>query len=262
MSLELNFKDKVVLITGVTSGIGAAIAVMFSRAGASVAGCGRHPEGSLESEQFLSAQSSQYTNALYVQADVTKNDQLKNLVDKTIEKFKKIDVLVSNAGANVFEGAADCSEESWLYNAELNLASHWRLAKMCKPWLEKQNGVIILMASNHAYATIPGCFPYNVTKTALTGLVRSLSLEWGPSVRTIGIAPGFIETKASRDWFDSFPDPAAERQRVISLHPVKRLGIPTEVGAWCVFLASDYAGFASGTTYILDGGRGGVMQDS
>jgi len=122
--------------------------------------------------------------------------------------------------------------------------------------------VIILMTSNHAYATIPGCFPYNVTKTALTGLVRSLSVEWGPAVRTVGIAPGFIETKASEEWFDSFSDAEAERQRTISLHPVKRLGTPAEVGAWCVFLASDYAGFASGTTYLLDGGRSAVMQDS
>lgn len=262
MSLELNFKDKVVLITGVTSGIGAAIAAMFARAGASVSGCGRHGEGSVESEQFISSVASQYVKALYVQADVTKNDQLKNLVDKTIEQFNKIDVLVSNAGANIFEGASDCTEERWLYNAELNLASHWRLATMCKPWLEKQNGVIILMTSNHSYATIPGCFPYNVAKTALTGLVRSLSVEWGPAVRTVGIAPGFIETKASEEWFDSFSDAATERQRTIGLHPVKRLGTPAEVGAWCVFLASDYAGFASGTTYLLDGGRSAVMQDS
>jgi len=262
MSLELNFKGKVVLITGVTSGIGAAIAAMFAQAGAAVAGCGKHAGGSPESEQFIASVTSRYAKALYVQADVTKSDQLKNLVERTIETFKKIDVLVSNAGANIFEGAADCTEERWSYNAELNLSSHWRLATICKPWLEKQKGVIILMTSNHAYATIPGCFPYNVTKTALTGLVRSLSVEWGPAVRTVGIAPGFIETKASAEWFNSFSDAGAERQRTISLHPVKRLGTPAEVGAWCVFLASDYAGFASGTTYLLDGGRSAVMQDS
>ena len=262
MPVELNFNDKVVLITGVTSGIGAAVAAIFARAGASVSGCGRTAVNSPESEQFISSVSAQHVNALYVQADVTKADQLKNLVDRTIERFGKIDVLVSNAGINIFKGAADCTEADWLYNAELNLGSHWRLAKLCKPWLEKQKGVIILMTSNHAYATIPGCFPYNVTKTALTGLVRSLSIEWGPAIRTVGIAPGFIETAASREWFDSFPDAAAERQRTIDLHPVKRLGTAGEVGAWCVFLASNFSAFASGTTYLLDGGRSAVMQDS
>ncbi|HEY4155764.1 MAG TPA: SDR family oxidoreductase [Puia sp.] len=262
MPVELNFNGKTVLITGVTSGIGAAIAGLFARAGASVAGCGLPAGDSLESARFISSASSQYAGALYVQADVTKEDQLKNLVDKTIGKFKKIDVLVSNAGANVFEGAADCTEEEWLYNAELNLASHWRLAKMCKPWLERQKGVIILMSSNHAYSTIPGCFPYSVAKTALTGLVRSLAIEWAPAIRTVGIAPGFIETAASQKWFGSFPEGEAERLRTIQLHPVKRLGTPEEVGAWCVFLASDYASFASGTTYLLDGGRSALLQDS
>ena len=95
---------------------------------------------------------------------------------------------------NVFEGAAACSESQWTYNLDLNLASHWRLAKLCKPYLEQSgNGVILLMTSNHAFCSIPGCFPYNVTKTAITGLVRSLTIEWGPKIRTVGVAPGFID---------------------------------------------------------------------
>jgi len=262
MPVELDFKGKTVLITGVTSGIGAGVARLFGRAGASVAGCGTHAPGSPEAERFVSSLLSEHADALYVQADVTQLEQLENLVDRTIEKFGKIHVLVSNAGKNVFAGAADCTEEEWLYNTELNLGAHWRLARLCKPFLEKEQGVIVLMSSNHAYSTIGGCFPYNVAKTALTGLVRSLTIEWGPAIRTVGIAPGFIETAASQKWFAAFPDAVAERQRTIDLHPVKRLGTPDEVGAWCVFLASDHASFASGTTYLLDGGRNALMQDS
>ena len=118
------------------------------------------------------------------------------------------------------------------------------------------------MTSNHAYQTIPGCFPYNVTKTALTGLVRSLAIEWGPAIRTIGLAPGFIDTPGNQQWFNSFPDPEKERERTINLHPVKRIGTTEEIGAWCVFLTSNYAAFASGTTYVIDGGRSALMQDS
>ena len=149
---------------------------------------------------------------------------------------------------------------NWQQNMELNLASHWRLAKLCKPYLEKNNGVIIIMTSNHACNTIPGCFPYNVTKTALTGLVRSLAIEWGPTIRTVGLAPGFIDTPGNQKWFNSFPDAEKEKQRTIDMHPVKKIGTPEEVGAWCVFLASEYAAFASGTTYLLDGGRSALMQ--
>ena len=68
------------------------------------------------------------------------------------------------------------------------------------------------MSSNHAFHTIPGCFPYNVAKSALTGLVQSLAIEWGPAIRVVGVAPGFIDTPGNQAWFDSFPDPSAERE--------------------------------------------------
>jgi NAD(P)-dependent dehydrogenase (short-subunit alcohol dehydrogenase family) len=261
MPLQIDLKDKVALITGVTSGIGAAIATVFAKAGAHVAGCGRHESTSEEAKEFVNRITDFKQEALYLQADVTVASDLENLVQQTIDTFGRIDILITNAGANVFKGAENCSEEAWIKNHELNLASHWRLAKLCKPWLDKNHGVIIIMTSNHAYSSIPGCFPYNVTKTALTGLVRSLAIEWGPSIRTVGIAPGFIDTPGNQKWFDSFPDAAKERQRTIDSHPVKKIGSPEEVGAWCVFLASEYASFASGVTYLLDGGRSALMQD-
>jgi NAD(P)-dependent dehydrogenase (short-subunit alcohol dehydrogenase family) len=261
MALEINLENKVALITGVTSGIGAAIATVFAKGGARVVGCGRHEASSQEARNFVNNVTHLKQQALYLQADVTVVDDLQNLVNQTINTFGRIDILISNAGVNVFEGAANCSEEAWMENHELNLASHWRLAKLCKPYLEKNNGVIIIMTSNHAFSSIPGCFPYNVTKTALTGLVRSLAMEWGPSIRTVGIAPGFIDTPGNQKWFDSFPDSEKEKQRTIDLHPVKKIGSPEEVGAWCVFLASEYASFASGITYLLDGGRSALMQD-
>jgi NAD(P)-dependent dehydrogenase (short-subunit alcohol dehydrogenase family) len=261
MALEINLENKVALITGVTSGIGAAIATVFAKAGAHVAGCGMHESISEEAKKFVNSVNDFKQEALYLKADVTVADDLQNLVQQTIDRFGKIDVLITNAGANVFEGAENCSEEAWFKNHELNLASHWRIAKLCKPWLDKSHGVIIIMTSNHAYSSIPGCFPYNVTKTALTGLVRSLAIEWGPSIRTVGIAPGFIDTPGNQNWFDSFADAGKERQRTIDLHPVKKIGSPEEVGAWCVFLASEYASFASGVTYLLDGGRSALLQD-
>ncbi len=254
---EIDLRDKIVLITGVSSGIGAGIAKMFAKAGANISGCAT----SLDGSEFIEAAKANSVKALYTQCDVSKEDELQKLVKNTIETFGKIDVLVSNAGRNFFEGAANCDEEHWRQNIDLNLAVHWRLARLCKPELERNNGVIVIITSNHAYSTIPGCFPYNIAKTALTGLVRSLAIEWGPSIRTVGIAPGFIDTPGNQKWFDSFQDAQKERQRTINLHPVKQLGTADEVGAWCVFLVSDYAAFCSGTTYLVDGGRSALMQD-
>lgn len=263
MSLVIDFTDKVVLVTGVSSGIGLGTARVFAKAGAHVAGCSRKAETDDNIVAYKQMIESENVRSLYVQTDVTKPEQLQELVNKTIEKFGRLDVLVSSAGMNVFDGSGECTEERWQYNLDLNLASHWRLAKLCRPYLEQSGeGVVLLMTSNHAFSTIPGCFPYSVTKTAITGLVRSLAIEWGPSIRTVGIAPGFVDTAGNDTWFDSFPDAEEERQRTIELHPVKRIGTIEEVGELCVYLASPMARFISGTTILMDGGRSALMQDT
>ena len=245
MPFQIDLIGKVVLITGVSSGIGLGTAHEFARAGACVAGCARKPESDDSVSAFLQAVEGEGCKALYVQADVTQEEELEKLVQEVIATFGRLDIVVSNAGMNVFEGAAECSE------------------RIAKPYLEQSgNGVILLMTSNHAFCSIPGCFPYNVTKTAITGLVRSLTIEWGPKIRTVGVAPGFIDTAGNDTWFNSFPDAMAERQRTINLHPVKKIGTVEEVGALCVYLASPMAGFISGTTILMDGGRSALMQDS
>jgi len=263
MSLVIDFKDKVVLVTGVSSGIGHGTALEFAKAGAHIVGCSRKPENDPSVEAFKSEVESQGVQVLYVQTDVTKKEEMEQMVEKAILKFGRLDVLVSNAGVNVFKGVENCSEERWQYNMDLNLASHWRLTQLCRPWLKKSGeGVILLMTSNHAFSSIPGCFPYNVTKTAITGLARSLAIEWGPEIRTVGVAPGFIDTAGNDTWFNSFPDSGTERQRTIDLHPVKRIGTVEEVGDLCVYLASPMARFISGTTILMDGGRSALMQDN
>lgn len=260
--LEINLRNKVALVTGISSGIGKGLAKMLARAGCSVSGCALEEVNDASVQEFFETARVNETEALYTQADVTQKADLEQLVKNTIEKFGKIDILVSNAGANVFKGAEKCTDEDWMYNHQLNLSSHWILSKLCKPHLEQSdNGVIVIMASNHAFSSIPGCFPYNVSKTALTGLVRSLAMEWGPMIRTVGIAPGFIETPGNDKWFESFPDAEAERQRTIKLHPAGKLGTVEEVGAFCAYLASEFAAFITGTTYLIDGGRSALMQD-
>lgn len=260
MPFTIDLSDKVVLLTGSTAGIGLGIARQFARAGAHVAGCGLESiEQAGEFSQIVQSESGR--PPLYVQADVTQPDDLARLVTETVAQYGRIDILASNAGTNVFAGIDGCSEAEWEMNLNLNLASHWRLARLCKPYLETApgGGVIVVNASCHAYSSLPGCFPYNVAKTALMGLVRSLTLEWSPAIRTVGVAPGFIDTRLNEAWFNTFPDPAAERARTEAQFPMHRLGTPDEIGGWFVFLASDYARFSAGQTYLIDGGRSVVM---
>ena len=263
MAIQIDLKGKVALVTGVGSGIGQGIAKVLAQAGCKIAGIDKLKPDDAGVVQFNQFMSEAGTEALYIQSDVTKETDTTSLIKSVGERFFKIDILVSNAGRNIFEGAAICDEEHWNENINLNLAAHWRISKLAKPYLEATgNGIIIIITSNHAYSTIPGCFPYNVAKTALTGLVRSLAIEWGPTIRVVGLAPGFIQTPGNDQWFDSFSDPAAERKRTIDLHPVKKLGTVEEIGAYCAFLSSDWVQFSSGSTYLIDGGRSAILQDT
>lgn len=260
-TIDLN--GKVAIVTGVSSGIGLGIAKFLSKAGCTVVGCSRTKKDDIKVNSFLEITNITGNEIFYQKADVTKTKDLEALTKTTVDKFGKIDILISNAGANVFEGAEKCSLEKWQHNSDLNLKSHWYLSKLCKPYLEKSdNGTIILMGSNHGFTTLSGCFPYNVTKTALTGLVRSLAIEWAPGIRVIGLAPGFIDTSINDSWFNSFEDPKAEREKTINLHPVKKFGTVEELGAYCVFLSSSFTQFTTGVTFLIDGGRSTVMQDN
>jgi len=215
MAATGELRGKVAIVTGGSRGIGRAMSLAFAAAGAQVVVASRTENEPPPDSPFIKYGSGTINDtarqiaaaggeALAIPCDVTKSEDLRNLADRTVKHFGRIDIVVSNAGVNVFEGAANCTEEQWNFNMALNLKSHWQISKLCKPYLEKnEKGVILIMTSNHSDYTIPGCFPYNVSKTALKGLVQSLAIEWGPKIRTVGVAPGFIDTKGNQKWFDS-----------------------------------------------------------
>jgi NAD(P)-dependent dehydrogenase (short-subunit alcohol dehydrogenase family) len=261
--LSINLLNQRAVVTGVTSGIGAAIAKVLAQAGCEVAGCGRSPSDSEGARAFIESVEALGRQAVYLRADLTEKTAPDAFIQNAAEALGGIDLLVSNAGRNIFEGAKDCSEASWDECMNLDLASHWRLARAAQPHLEQAKpGVILIIGSNHAWNSIPGCFPYNVAKAGLLGMVQSLAIEWGPEIRTVGIAPGFVDTAGNQSWFDTFPDPAAERARTEAVHPVGRIGRVEEIGQLCAFLATPMAGFISGVTLCVDGGRSALLQDS
>ena len=263
MSLPIDLAGRRAIVTGVSSGIGAGIALALARAGCDVAGCGLESAQSDGARQFLADVERQGRRGLYQAADLADGAAARAFVAWAADQLGGIDLLVSNAGRNFNVGAAQCGEDDWQANLDLNLAAHWRVAQAAKPHLDRAaSPAVIIIASNHAFFTIPNSFPYNVAKAGLTALVQSLALEWGPHVRAVGVAPGFVDTPMNVEWFGRFPDPAAKRGQIERIHPVGRIGTPADVGALVAFLGSPLAGFISGTTILIDGGRSAVMQDA
>ncbi len=246
---------KTALITGTSQGIGATLALRYLSSGYNVVGCGR-----INENDIISATLQQYPCYSYFPCDLTKLPDIDSLIDHTINCFGQIDVVVSNAGKNVFKGT-NCSLEDWNFNFDLNLRSHWWLAKSCYQYLKEQKGVFLVMTSNHGFYSLPQCAPYSISKRALMGLVQSMTLDWGRDFRTVGIAPGYIETQGGKDWFDSHDNPDTIREKINNIHPVGHMGTCDDVADLCLFLSSPQARFIAGTTIVIDGGRSAVMQD-
>ncbi len=260
--LPIDLTDKRALVTGASDGVGAGVANALAIAGCHVVGTGRVEAGHSRAQQFIHNVASHGRAAYYLSGDLSLAETPATFVKQAVDHLGGLDIVISNAGLNVFRGTEHCSEDDWSYNMELNLASHWRLGKSALPFLRESQGVFQVMNSNHAYSTIKGCFPYQTTKAALLGLVQSAAIEWGPDVRVVGIAPGFIDTTGNQTWFDEFSDPAAARKNTEELHPTKSIGQAADVGALCAFLASSHAKFITGNTILMDGGRSAILQDT
>ena len=134
-------------------------------------------------------------------------------------------------------------EEEWRRCFAVDLDGVWHSCRAVLPTMLAQGaGSIVAIASCHSFAIIPHTFPYPVAKHGLLGLVRALGIEYAAKgVRVNAIAPGYIETQIATDYWNTFPDPQAERRKACDLHPPKRVGRPEEVAMTAVFLASDEA---------------------
>lgn len=250
---------KVAIVTGSTLGIGAAIARLFVQQGARVVLNSHNHDAAAES--ILTELGPEHS--LFVQADVSDASAMRALVNQAIARFGKVDVLVNNAGMNVFSDPLQMTDEEWQRCFSVDLEGAWNTTRAVLPFmLEQGAGSIINIASVHGHKIIPGCFPYPVAKHALIGLTRSLGIEYAArGIRVNSISPGLILTEAIQSWFASSPDPVAEQQRQAALLPCRRIGEPEEVAYTAVFLASDEARFINATDILIDGGRSQLYHD-
>lgn len=253
---------KVAMVTGAGRGIGAAIAHAFAREGAAVALVDRDlPQASA----IAAAIAGEIDDArvLPLHADVAQQDAVRDALAQAEAAFGALDVLVNNAGINVFCDPLTMTDDDWRRCFAVDLDGVWHGCRAVLPGMvERGRGSIVNIASTHAFRIIPGCFPYPVAKHGVLGLTRALGIEYAArNVRVNAIAPGYIETQLTRNWWDAQPDPAAAKADTLALQPMKRIGTPDEVAMTAVFLASDEAPFINATCITVDGGRAALYHD-
>lgn len=237
---------KVAVVTGAASGIGAAIARLFVNQGAQVVGI-----------DLTAADADGFE---LLQGDITDAAAMRGLVQAILNRHGRIDVLVNNAGADVFSDPLALDDAQWQRCFALNLEGAWQLCKAVLPGMVAQHaGAIVNIASVHGHKIIPGAFPYPVAKHALIGMTRSLGIEYAAQgIRVNSISPGLILVPRIEAWFEREP---GARERQTALLPPRRIGTPEEVAYTALFLASDEARFINATDILIDGGRSQVYHD-
>lgn len=244
--MSARLAGKVAVVTGAASGIGAAIARLFHAQGAQVVGIDLNP-GDNDGFELL-------------QGDITDAAAMRALIEATLARHGRIDVLVNNAGADMFSDPLALDDAQWQRCFALNLEGAWQLCKAVLPGMvAQQAGAIVNIASVHGHKIIPGAFPYPVAKHALIGMTRSLGIEYAAhGIRVNSISPGLILVPRIEAWFEREP---GARERQTALLPPRRIGTPEEVAYTALFLASDEACFINATDILIDGGRSQVYHD-
>ncbi|HYR34914.1 MAG TPA: SDR family oxidoreductase [Burkholderiales bacterium] len=241
---------KVALITGSTRGIGKSIAEELARAGAKVAISSRKADACEKARADLAAQGF---DVLAQPCNVSRKEDLQALVDATLAKWRRLDIVVANAASNPYygplTGIADDAFDKIVAN---NVKSVLWLAAMTLPGMaERGGGNFTLIGSIGGLLANTVIGAYGMSKAMGHHLVRNLAAEWGPkNVRVNAIAPGLVKTEFARAlWEDE-----KRRTERIEQTPLRRLGEPRDIGGIAVFLASDAAAFITGQVIVADGG--------
>ncbi|WP_306118199.1 MULTISPECIES: SDR family oxidoreductase [unclassified Roseitalea] len=253
-------QDKVAIVTGAGQGIGEAIARAFAAEAACVLIAEKNAEtGAAVADAITEGDAK----AAFVRTDVTVQDDIAAMVETCHSRFGPCDILINNAGANVFYEPHDMPQHEWHRCMALDLEACWSCSRaVLDDMRARRSGAIVNIASVHGFKIIPHTFPYPVAKHGLIGLTRALGIEYAAEgIRVNAIAPGYIDTQIARDYWNTFDDPAAERAKAERLHPPGRIGQAHEVAMTAVFLASDEAPFINAETITIDGGRSALFHD-
>lgn len=242
---EKLFKDKKVLVTGGTKGIGLAVVKLFLNLGAEVMTVARNINE--ETEELLK------TNKLHlIQSDVSKTEELKKIVKETETKFSKLDILINNVGSNIRKPVKDATFDDYETLMNLNLRSAYHLSRLFYPMLKKsEQGNVVFVSSVAGLTHLRTGALYAMTKAAINQLVKNEAVEWaGHNIRVNAVAPWYISTPLANQVLKD----ESYKQEVLSRTPMNRVGTPEEVASTIAFLCSPAAGYITGQTIAVDGG--------
>ena len=248
----MKLEGKVAIVTGATDGIGKAIALKFAKEGARIMMVGRdEAKGRAALEKVR-----EHGEATYFKADVSNSSQVKKLVDETIQKYGRIDILVNNAAIVSVGTVVNTSEEIWDQVIDINLKGVFLCCKYVIPYMQKKGGgAIVNIGSINSLMAMENEAVYDASKGGVLMLTRAIALDFAKSnIRANCICPGAIETAMLKTSLDGAPDPAKAREWITARHPVGHLGKPDEIAEAALFLASDASSFVTGTALPVDGG--------
>ena len=246
---RLRLKNKVAIITGSTSGIGEATAKLFAHEGAKVVIVGRRQDRG----QMVVDDIRKYGGeALFVQTDVTNDEDLENLVNETLENFQKVDILVNNAGRIIQKPFTEISKDDWNHYVNLNAYSYFKAMQLVLPYMEQQgSGCIVNVTSAAAINVRKTHGLYSFTKAGITHMSKIVAAEYADKgIRVNCLLPGVVNT----EMIANIPN----TPEVAKAIPLGRMSSPEEQAKSILYLASEDSSFMTGSSIVTDGGVTGI----
>jgi len=250
--------NKVAIVTGATSGIGKATALLFADEGAQVVVTGRRAGLGRGVEDEIRARGSR---GLFVEADHTRADDCARVVERTLAEFGRVDILFNNAGIVTSGTAETTSEEIWDATLAINVTAVWRMSRLVIPHMKRQGGgAIVNNGSDWSVVAGRDAFPYVMSKGAVAMLTKAMALDYAQdNIRVNAVCPGdtFVERWTEKGYFEgSDPVTIQEAMKESSAYiPLGRFGKPEEIAKAVLFLASEDSSFVTGHLLLVDGGN-------
>lgn len=242
--------NKVAIVTGSSRGIGKATALLFAKEGAKVVV--NYSKSESEANEVVNQIKKLGSDAIAIKCDVSKEEQVKQMIEKTIKKFGRIDILVNNAGIVFDVPFEKRTVEQWKRTLEVNLIGVFLCAKYVVPYMKKQKGgkIVNVSSTNAIDSFSPEAMDYDASKAGVAIFTKALAKELAPTINVNAVAPGWVDTQMNKDLPKDYIKEEMEKIYI------KRFARPEEIAKIIFFLASDDASYVNGSILRADGGYG------